>query len=105
MEALEKPHYNFNLMMNLLIINFVIDLFLIPRYGLIGAALGSIIALLIGAIISLVILKSLIDVQLKRVFKYFFSFYIEALEFIIFFNEYKETFEEKLKSEKEEQSF
>ncbi|MFN4111329.1 MAG: oligosaccharide flippase family protein [Ignavibacteria bacterium] len=102
MEALEKPHYNFNLMMSLLIINFVIDLFLIPKYDLVGAALGSIIALLIGAIISLIILKSLIDVQLKRVFKYFFSFYIEALEFIIFFSEYKETLEEKLKSEKEE---
>lgn len=101
-EALDKPHYNFNLMMNLLIVNFVIDIFLIPKYGLVGAALGSLIALITGSMIAVLILKKLIDVQYKRIFKYTFSFYIEALEFIIFFNEYKETFEEKLKGEKEE---
>lgn len=102
MEALEKPHCNFNLMINLLIINFVIDIFLIPRYNLIGAALGSIFTLLIGAVVSVMILSSLIDVRLKRIFKYSISFYVEALEFIIFFNEYKQSLEEKLKSEKEE---
>jgi O-antigen/teichoic acid export membrane protein len=102
-EAMEKPHYNFNLMMNLLILNFVLDLFLIPEYGLIGAALGSIIALVTGAFIALIILNKMIDVQLKRILKYTFSFYVEALEFIIFFNEYKESFEEKFNSEREKE--
>jgi O-antigen/teichoic acid export membrane protein len=94
-EALEKPHFNFNLMMNLLLINLIIDLFLIPRLGLVGAALGSLISLIIGMIVSLVILNKLLDVRLSRIFRYTFSFYLEALEFIIFFNEYKESFEEK----------
>lgn len=102
MEALEKPHISFNLMISLLILNFFIDLFLIPRYGLVGAAVGSIFALTIGTVSSLIILYRLIGVNIKRIFKFTFSFYFEALEFIIFFNEYKESFEGKLESEKDE---
>lgn len=101
-EVLGKPHYNFNLMVSLLVINFVIDLFLIPEYSLIGAALGSIITLTIGVVMVLIILNKMIDVQLKRILKFTFSFYFEALEFLIFFNEYKESFEGKLNGEKEE---
>ncbi|MCX8056418.1 MAG: oligosaccharide flippase family protein [Ignavibacteria bacterium] len=100
-EALEKPDYNFKLMIGLLIFNFLLDLILIPRLGLVGAAIASIFALVIGAIASVIILNRLIDVRLKRILKYTFGFYFEALEFIIFFNEYKEAFEEKLKSEEE----
>lgn len=98
-EALEKPHFNFNLMMNLLLVNFILDIFLIPKFGLIGAAFGSLISLLIGMIVSLLILNKLLDVKLTRIFRYTFSFYLEALEFIIFFNEYKESFEEKIREE------
>ncbi len=104
-EVLGRPHYNFNLMISLLIINFVIDLFLIPKYSLIGAALGSIITLIVGVVMVLIILNKMIDVQLKRIFKYTVSFYLEALEFIIFFNEYKESFEGNLNGEKEEKIF
>lgn len=100
-EALEKPHFNFNLMMNLLLINLILDLFLIPKLGLVGAAFGSLISLIIGMIVSLSILKKLLDVRLSRIFRYTFSFYLEALEFLIFFNEYKESFEEKFREENE----
>ncbi|MGB9664746.1 MAG: oligosaccharide flippase family protein [Ignavibacteria bacterium] len=98
-EALEKPHFNFSLMMNLLLINFILDLFLIPRFGLIGAAFGSLISLVIGMIASLLILNKLLGVRLTRIIRYTFSFYLEILEFIIFFNEYKESFEEKIREE------
>ncbi|MCR4417127.1 MAG: oligosaccharide flippase family protein [Ignavibacteria bacterium] len=98
-ESLEKPHFNFNLMITLLLFNLILDLFLIPKYSLVGAAFGSLFSLIIGMIISLAILKKLLDVRVKRIFKYTFSFYIEALEFIIFFNEYKDSFEEKIKKE------
>lgn len=101
-EVLEKPHYNFKFMISLLLLNFIVDLFLIPVYGLVGAAIGSIFALVIGTLIALVILNKLIGVKLLRIFKYTFGFYFEALEFVIFFNEYKESFEEKLKSEKDQ---
>jgi O-antigen/teichoic acid export membrane protein len=96
-EALEKPHYNFNLMMTLLLLNLILDLFLIPKFHLIGAALGSLISLVTGAIVSLLILNKLLDVRLSRIFRYTFSSYLDVLEFIIFFNEYKESFEEKMR--------
>lgn len=96
-EALEKPHYNFNLMMTLLLLNLILDLFLIPKFHLIGAALGSLISLVTGAIVSLLILNKLLDVRLSRIFRYTFSSYLDVLDFIIFFNEYKESFEEKMR--------
>ncbi len=100
-EALAKPYLNFKLMISLLVFNFILDMILIPPFNLVGAAVSSLIALSIGAIISLIILSKLIDVKISRIFKYTVSFYIEALEFIIFFNEYKESFENKLKSDDE----
>lgn len=96
-EALEKPHYNFNLMMTLLLLNLILDLFLIPKFNLIGAALGSLISLVTGAIVSLLILNKLLDVRSSRIFRYTFSSYLDVLDFIIFFNEYKESFEEKMR--------
>jgi len=96
-EALEKPHYNFNLMMTLLLLNLILDLFLIPKFHLIGAALGSLISLVTGAIVSLLILNKLLDVRSSRIFRYTFSSYLDVLDFIIFFNEYKESFEEKMR--------
>lgn len=104
LEALGRPNYSFNLMMSLLIFNFVLDLFLIQAFGLVGAALGSLISLIIGMLLSLVILYKLIDVRFSRILKYTFSSYLEALEFIIFFDEYKESFEEKLKSDKNDET-
>lgn len=100
-ETLEKPYYNFNLMVILLLLNFILDLFLIPRLSLIGAALGSLISLVIGMIVSLLILKKLLDVRLGRIFRYIFDSYLQVVEFIIFFNEYKEAFEEKMREEDE----
>ncbi len=101
-EALDKPYFNFNLMMSLLMINFLLDLFLIPHYHLFGAAMGSLIALIIGTISSLLILGNLLEVRIKRIFRYTFNFYLDILEFIIFFNEYRESFDEKLNREKDE---
>lgn len=100
-EALGKPYYNFRLMISLLIFNFILDLILIPPFNLAGAAISSLIALFVGAIISLFTLQKMLDVKIVRILKYTLSFYIEALEFIIFFNEYKDSFEIESKSEDE----
>jgi lipopolysaccharide exporter len=104
-EALEKPQYNFNLMVTLLFLNLILDLFLIPKFGLIGAASGSLVSLIIGMIVSLLILNKLLDVRIFRIFKYTFGFYLELLEFVIFFNEYKEYFEEQMRKDNEKETF
>lgn len=96
MESINKPNYHFRLVITLLLFNFIIDLALVPKLKLIGAAIGSIVSLLLGTIICLIILKNMLDVRPTRIIKYTLSFYFEALEFLIFFNDYKEAFEEKI---------
>lgn len=104
-QALNKPEIQFKLLMFLLFVNFVLDILLIPEYNLIGAGIASLFSLFIGVVIILIILRKMLDVQLKRIIKYTFEYYFELIEFAIFFEEYKVLFEDKNDNKEDEQIF
>lgn len=94
MDTLGKPNINFWTVITLLCFNFILNLFLIPLFSLMGAATASLLSLFLGLLITHRILKTTLDVRFSRIVKYMLNFYLEGLKFIVFFNEYKITLDE-----------
>ncbi|MBM4175840.1 MAG: hypothetical protein FJ213_06670 [Ignavibacteria bacterium] len=99
MDTLAKPSTHFWLVMSLLAFNFILNVFLIPTYDLIGASISSLISLLIGAAICFWFLKKELGVSILRILKYMFTFYFEGIRLIVAFNEFKVYLDSEIKSE------
>ncbi|MBU2447442.1 MAG: oligosaccharide flippase family protein [Bacteroidetes bacterium] len=89
MDTLGRPNTHFWLVMSLLGFNIVLNLFLIPSYDLIGAAISSLLSLLLGATLCYKILQKELKVSIFRIIKYMFNFYFEGIRLIVAFNEFK----------------
>ncbi|MCX8010960.1 MAG: flippase [Ignavibacteria bacterium] len=94
MDTLGKPKVNFQIMMIALVFNFCLNLFLIPKFGLIGAAIASILSLILVFVINQIILYKELKVKFYRCFKYMLLFFTEAKTFLKILNELKTSFKE-----------
>jgi O-antigen/teichoic acid export membrane protein len=101
MDTLGRPNTHFWLVMSLLGFNIVLNLFMIPAYDLIGAAISSLFSLLLGAFLSYKILQNELGVSITRIIKYMFTFYFEGIRLIVAFNEFKVYLESEINLEKD----
>jgi O-antigen/teichoic acid export membrane protein len=70
-----KPKVNMKIIIVISILNFALNLALIPVFGIIGAAAASSTSFIAGAIVSFLVLRKYVDVRLHyfRIIKIFFS--------------------------------
>ena len=73
-----RQKLNFYLQIGTMVINFSTNLFFITRFGIIGAAYGSLTTYFISFVVKQTILRRLYNVRLSAIFKNAFSFYGEV---------------------------
>jgi lipopolysaccharide exporter len=71
------PSLNFYFTSVFLVVNAVVNYFLVSRYGIIGAAYGTLGTTIIGFIVMHIILNKLLAISLLNVFKNTFGFYLQ----------------------------
>ena len=69
MDAIGKPHVNFYCITGAALINLSLNYIFIPIWGIYGAALATLIALVLSVVFNLYLLKELVDVRLMTILK------------------------------------
>jgi O-antigen/teichoic acid export membrane protein len=65
-----KPQIAIYAFMPALVINFVLNLFLIPRYGGIGASWATNVSYAVGSIIFLIVYAKMVKMPVQEIFRY-----------------------------------
>ncbi|MDX1373513.1 MAG: oligosaccharide flippase family protein, partial [Nitrososphaeraceae archaeon] len=82
MNTIDKPHYNFYFVLLLAITNLGSNYIFITKFGIIGAAYGTLTSYFVGFIASQIILKKLIGASIFKVLKNTLYFYRKAIEIV-----------------------
>jgi O-antigen/teichoic acid export membrane protein len=78
MDSIGKPKKNFYLLVFIAVINICTNYLFISTLGLIGAAFGTLTALIIFLIISQIILNKELNIKFHHTFIYMWRFYVDA---------------------------
>ncbi len=78
MDSIGKPKTNFYLLVFIAVINIGTNYFFISTFGLIGAAFGTLTALIVFLIISQIILYKELNIKFHHTFIYMWRFYVDG---------------------------
>ncbi len=80
LNALGKPNYNFYIVGCKALLNVLFNYIFIIRYGVIGAAYGTLLTYIIGLFVSQIFLYKMLMVKPLNIFKYALNFYVSSYE-------------------------
>lgn len=82
LDSIGKPEVNFRMVGAAIFLNIGINLLCVPLYGALGAAIGTVLAMVLMNIISVQILKKYIDIDFSLIIKWVKAYYEKALGMI-----------------------
>ncbi|MCI4671016.1 MAG: oligosaccharide flippase family protein [Bacteroidia bacterium] len=82
LDAIGKPEVNFRMVAGSIFLNVGMNLLFVPAMGALGAAIGTILAMILMNIISIQILKKHIHINLQLIFHWIRNYYSRALSII-----------------------
>lgn len=79
LDSIGKPRITFSVVLLSATLNVILNYFFINRYGVIGAAYGTLVSNIIGFIIGQIILRKELKINLQNTFTYALQFYPEFI--------------------------